>query len=96
VRFGIAVLIALLGAGCARVRPTADVPIAEATYQQAARHCHAKQVIRIRRGIRNVFGVSGLEDPRTGKPSGETEVEQIECVRQYLGIPRADVLIVYN
>ena len=72
-----------------------DVPIAEETYGAAARHCRSTKVIRMRPGVPNVFNVSGLVD-RLGAAAGEAEAKRIECVRQYLGIPSKDVMIVYS
>jgi hypothetical protein len=65
--------------------------ISEETYRSAARHCHSKQVIRMRPGVQNVFDLNGLVDPRTGEAVGEADWKRIECVRKYLGIPREDV-----
>jgi len=70
-------------------------PIPEKTYRAAARQCHARRVIRMRPGVKNVFSVGGLTD-RTGRPSGEGDAQRIECVRRYLGIPSKDVVIVYS
>lgn len=88
------IAIALFGAGCAPV--TVNAPITEEVFRAAARHCHSKDVIRMHPGQRNVFSVGGLVDSRTGKPSGAVDAERIECVRQYLGIPRKDVWIVFS
>jgi hypothetical protein len=49
----------------------------------------------MRPGVRTVFSVGGIVDYRTGKPSGTNDAERIECVRQYLGIPEKDVVIVF-
>jgi hypothetical protein len=68
--------------------------ISEKTYRDAARHCHSKDVIRMKRGRLNVMVVPGIAspDPRITPPSVEAE-RRIECVRRYLGIPEKDVLI---
>jgi len=97
VRSGIAVGLALLGAGCASVpNPRlANTPITEETYRAAARHCHSTEVIRIRPGGQNVFYVSGIHN-QTGRLAGGRDIKRIRCVQQYLGIPSEDVTIVYS
>jgi hypothetical protein len=103
VKFRAAFMIALIGGGCAPVSRDSQSAsrdtqgrITEATYRSAARHCHSKQVIRMRPGIRNVFSVGGLVDSKTGKPSGADDAVRIECVRQYLDIPQKDVWVVFS
>jgi len=75
--------------------PAANPPMTEKMYREAARHCHSKEVIRMRPGVSNVFYVGGLTDSR-GRPSGEDDAKRIECVRQYLGVPSKDVRIVFS
>ena len=97
VRSSVAIVIAFLSASCASVprSQVANTPITEEAFRAAARHCHSKHVIRMWLGEQNVFYVGGLSD-RNGRPSGEGDAKRIECVRQYLGIPSKDVLIVYS
>jgi hypothetical protein len=68
----------------------------EETYRAAARHCGSDHVIRMRRGVRNIFSVGGLVDPMTGQPSGAGEAARIDCVREFLKIRPEDVVVVYS
>lgn len=77
------------------VQRSTNARLTEKMYADAARHCHSKTVIRMKRGIMNTFYVGGLSDAR-GKVSGEKEAKRIECVRQYLGVPRENVIVVFS
>ena len=94
--FGLGVAIAVTLASCVSAPRSSSAPITEETYRLAARHCHSKEVIRMRPGERNVFDVNGLVDYRTGEAVGEADVRRIHCVRRYLGIPKEDVMIVMS
>src|SRR5437762_10927854 len=102
VKYSAAILIALIGGSCtpvSRAHPSAsrdtNAPITEGMYREAARHCHSKTVVRMRRGVLNTFNVGGLMDSR-GRASGDGDAKRIECVRQYLGIPDKDVIVVFS
>jgi HSP90 family molecular chaperone len=76
VKFGVGILSALVVAGCVPLPTNATENAhasAEETFREAARHCHSKQVFRMRAGMQNVFYVGGLVDARTGKRSGADE-----------------------
>jgi hypothetical protein len=86
-KFAVVAVVFALGS-CAT--DYAHAPLTERSYQAAAKHCHSDSVLRLTRGKPQLVYVSGLMNERTAAPY----IANIDCVREFLGVARDDVIII--